>query len=138
MVSMLDMSAVAERGAVQQEVQHHGYQHGAGDFVLLHHVEKSVGAETLHDVESAAFLQHRDKERGCRMGQGRGNQHAQVFREFPFRHLDLGHVGGDAVGAHHALGFARGTAGEVDGGNILGRTSGATSGWGSKVAARAR
>ena len=82
--------------------------------------KKCVEIEALHHVEGAALLQDRDKESRRRVGQGGGHQHAHLFREFPLGHLDLRHVGGDPVGAHHALGFAGGAAGEVDRGNIVG------------------
>ena len=82
--------------------------------MLFYHVEELIGAEALHDIERAAFLQYWDEEgRGC-MRQRRRHKHAQFLGEFPFGHLDLRHIGGHAVGAHHAFGFTRRAAGEID------------------------
>ncbi len=107
-------------GGIQQEIEHHGDQHGTGDTVLLDHVEKLVRAEALHDVEGPAVLQHRNEECRGGMGEWRRYQHAQFVGELPLGHLDLGHIGGNTVGAHHALRLAGGAAGEVDRGNFMG------------------
>ena len=81
---------------------------------MLHHVEKIIEIEALHNIKRAAFLQHRNKE-GCRrMGQWRRHEHADFLGEFPLGHLNLCHVGADPVGAHDALGFTGGAAGEVN------------------------